>query len=190
MAPVVKRLLDITISASALILLAPLMLLIGIAVRLDSPGPALFWSQRFGRGGQLFWMPKFRTMRTDAPQLPTHLLKDSVSLLTGLGPILRRSSLDELPQLWSVLVGDMSLVGPRPGLFNQHDLIDLRRENGSAACLPGITGWAQINGRDALTLEDKVALDGEYSQRQSLLFDIRVLALTIVKVARADSIKH
>lgn len=185
-----KRLLDIAVSASALVLLAPLMLLIALAVRLDSPGPALFWSQRFGRGGRLFWMPKFRTMRVDAPQLPTHLLQNSVSLLTNLGPILRRSSLDELPQLWSVLVGDMSLVGPRPGLFNQHDLIDLRRENGSECLLPGITGWAQVNGRDALTLEDKVALDGEYSQRQSLLFDFRIMALTLVKVVRADSIKH
>ena len=185
-----KRLLDIGIAATALVILSPLMLLIGIAVRLDSPGPALFWSQRFGRDGQLFWMPKFRTMRTDAPQLPTHLLADSVNLLTGLGSILRRSSLDELPQLWSVLVGDMSLVGPRPGLFNQGDLIEKRRENGSHALLPGITGWAQINGRDALTLDDKVALDGEYSRRHDLLFDLRILVLTVVKVVRADSIKH
>ncbi|MHA7820549.1 MAG: sugar transferase [Erythrobacter sp.] len=185
-----KRLLDIVVSASALVVLSPLLALIAIAVRLDSSGPALFWSQRFGKGGQLFWMPKFRTMCTDAPQLPTHLIQNSVPLLTNLGSILRRSSLDELPQLWSVLVGDMSLVGPRPGLFNQHDLLEMRRENGSSGCLPGITGWAQINGRDALTLEDKVALDGEYSQRQGLLFDLSILALTVVKVVRADSIKH
>lgn len=185
-----KRSIDIAVSAAALLLLSPLLVLIGLAVRLDSAGPALFWSQRFGKGGRLFWMPKFRTMRTDAPQLPTHLLQDSVSLLTNLGPILRRSSLDELPQLWSVLVGDMSLVGPRPGLFNQDDLIDLRRKNGSSELLPGITGWAQVNGRDALTLEDKVALDGEYSQRRGLLFDFRILALTVVKVLRAESIKH
>ncbi len=185
-----KRLIDIIVAASALLLLAPLMLLIAIAVRIDSPGPALFWSQRFGKSGELFWMPKFRTMRTDAPQLPTHLLADSVSLLTNLGPILRRSSLDELPQLWSVLVGDMSLVGPRPALFNQNDLIEMHRENGSSALLPGITGWAQINGRDALTLEDKVALDGEFSQRQSLVFDFRILVETVVKVVRADSITH
>ena len=185
-----KRLLDIVVAASALVVLSPLMLLIAIAVRLDSPGPALFWSQRFGKAGELFWMPKFRTMRVDAPQLPTHLLTNSVSLLTDLGPLLRRSSLDELPQLWSVLVGDMSLVGPRPALFNQDDLIEMRRENGSAHCLPGITGWAQINGRDALTLDAKVALDGEYSERQGLVFDLRILALTVVKVVRADSITH
>ena len=186
----IKRLLDIAVSAPALVLLSPLLLLIALAVRLDSPGPALYCSQRFGRGGRLFWMPKFRTMHVNAPQLPTHLLQDSVTLLTSLGGILRRSSLDELPQLWSVLVGDMSLVGPRPGLFNQGDLIEMRIENGSAACLPGITGWAQVNGRDALTLEDKVALDGEYSKRQNLLFDLRILALTVVKVLRADSIRH
>lgn len=185
-----KRLLDICVSASALLLLAPLLLLIALTVRLDSPGPALYWSQRFGKDGTLFWMPKFRTMRTDAPQLPTHLLPDSATLLTGIGGILRRSSLDELPQLWSVLVGDMSLVGPRPGLFNQHDLLEMRAKNGSRALLPGITGLAQISGRDALTLEAKVALDGEYSRRQSLLFDLRILALTVVKVVRADSIKH
>ena len=185
-----KRLLDIFVSATALVLLSPLLLVIALAVRLDSPGPALFWSQRFGRNGELFWMPKFRSMRTDAPQLPTHLLPDSVTLLTPLGSILRRSSLDELPQLWSVLVGHMSLVGPRPALFNQHDLIEKRRQNGSAKHLPGITGWAQINGRDALTLEDKVALDGEYSQRQSLVFDLRIMALTVVRVVRADSIMH
>ena len=185
-----KRLIDICVSATALFLLSPMMLLIALAVRLDSPGPALFWSQRFGKDGTLFWMPKFRTMRTDAPQLPTHLLQDSVNLLTGLGGLLRRSSLDELPQLWSVLIGDMSLVGPRPGLFNQHDLLEMRAKNGSHALLPGITGLAQVSGRDALTLTDKVALDGEYSRRQSLLFDLRILALTVVKVVRADSIKH
>ncbi|AWW73140.1 lipid carrier--UDP-N-acetylgalactosaminyltransferase [Erythrobacter sp. KY5] len=185
-----KRLLDFTIAATGLILLAPLMGLIAIAIRIDSPGPALFWSQRFGRGAQLFAMPKFRTMRTDAPQLPTHLVKDSASLLTGIGGFLRTTSLDELPQLWSVLVGDMSLVGPRPALFNQADLIEMRRENGSHTLTPGITGWAQVNGRDVLTLQSKVALDGEYHRRQSLLFDCRILALTFVKVVRADSIQH
>ena len=185
-----KRLLDIIVSGTAFFLLTPLLVLIAIAVRLDSPGPALFWSQRFGKDGALFWMPKFRTMRTDAPQLPTHLLPDSVGLLTNLGSILRKSSLDELPQLWSVLVGDMSLVGPRPGLFNQHDLLEMRRENGSQALRPGITGLAQVSGRDALTLAAKVALDGEYLRRQSMLFDFRILLLTVVKVVRADSIQH
>lgn len=185
-----KRLIDITVSASALLLLSPLLLLIALAVRLDSPGPALFWSQRFGKGNRLFWMPKFRTMRTDAPQVPTHMLQNPAILLTSLGIILRRSSLDELPQLWSVLRGDMSLVGPRPALFNQHDLVEMRTQNGSSALLPGITGWAQINGRDALTLEAKVALDGEYSHRQSIVFDLRILVLTVVKVLRAESITH
>ena len=156
-----KRILDIVVSASALTMLAPLMLIVALMVKLDSTGPALFWSQRFGRDGQLFWMPKFRTMRTDAPQLPTHLLPNSVDLLTRIGPVLRKTSLDELPQLWSVLVGNMSLVGPRPALFNQVDLIEMREKNGSYSLLPGITGWAQINGRDALTLDQKVALDAE-----------------------------
>ena len=185
-----KRLLDIAVSFMALVTLFPLLIVVALAVRIDSPGPALFWSQRFGQDGQLFWMPKFRTMRTDAPQLPTHLLQDPANLLTNLGSILRRTSLDELPQLWSVLVGDMSLVGPRPALFNQGDLIEMRRENGSSGLPPGITGWAQVNGRDALTLERKVALDAEYSKRQSILFDLRIMALTVVKVLQADSVKH
>ncbi len=185
-----KRLLDIVISLTALVLLSPLLVIVAIAVRLDSPGPALFWSQRFGRDDQLFWMPKFRTMRTDAPQLPTHLLPDSVNLLTGIGPLLRRSSLDELPQLWSVLIGQMSLVGPRPALFNQDDLIEMRGYFGCSSLTPGVTGWAQVNGRDALTLENKVALDAEYSKRQSFLFDIYILMLTVIKVAKADSISH
>ncbi|WP_299195648.1 sugar transferase [uncultured Erythrobacter sp.] len=185
-----KRILDIAVSAAALLVLAPVMLVVALVVRLDSKGPALFWSQRFGRDGKLFWMPKFRTMRTDAPQLPTHLLPNSVDLLTRSGPFLRKSSLDELPQLWSVLVGHMSLVGPRPALFNQGDLIEMRSKNGSSVLLPGITGWAQINGRDALTLSQKVALDAEYSRRQSMVFDMRILILTVVKVFRAESITH
>jgi O-antigen biosynthesis protein WbqP len=185
-----KRLLDILISGCALLLLLPVMLIVALTVKLSSRGPALFWSQRFGKDGELFWMPKFRTMRTDAPQLPTHLLTDSVVLLTRTGGFLRKTSLDELPQLWSVLVGHMSLVGPRPALFNQTDLLEMRREFGSAGLLPGITGWAQVNGRDALTLEKKVALDGEYSQRQSVLFDFRIILLTVVKVLRSDNITH
>ena len=185
-----KRLLDIVISLTALVLLTPFLGVIAIAVRSDSPGPALFWSQRFGRDDQLFWMPKFRTMRTNAPQLATHLLPDSVNLLTRIGPLLRRSSLDELPQLWSVLTGKMSLVGPRPALFNQGDLIEMRGDFGCSSLTPGITGWAQVNGRDALTLENKVALDAEYSKRQSLFFDIYILVLTVIKVAKADSISH
>ncbi|BDI59738.1 sugar transferase [Qipengyuania nanhaisediminis] len=186
----VKRLIDIAGSALGLALLAPLMMVVALAVRLDSRGPALFWSQRFGRGGTLFMMPKFRTMQVDTPQLPTHLLRNSGHHLTRIGGILRKTSLDELPQLWSVLVGDMSLVGPRPALFNQHDLIEMREENGSAALRPGITGWAQVNGRDALTLENKVALDGEYLQRRGMLFDMKIIALTIVRVIRSESIAH
>ena len=185
-----KRLLDIVVSLTALILLSPLLVVVAIAIKIDSPGPALFWSQRFGGDGHLFWMPKFRTMRTDAPQLPTHLLSVSVNLLTRTGPFLRKSSLDELPQLWSVLIGTMSLVGPRPALFNQGDLIEMRQQNASASLRPGITGWAQINGRDTLTLENKVALDEEYSERQSLLFDLYILAMTTIRVMKSDSISH
>lgn len=185
-----KRLIDIAVSFAALVVLTPLLALLALAVRIDSAGPALYWSQRYGQSGQLFWMPKFRTMRVGAPQVPTEQLQNPVELLTRLGPILRRTSLDELPQLWSVLVGDMSLVGPRPALFNQGDLIEMRGENGSSMLLPGITGWAQINGRDALTLEDKVALDGEYSTRQSLLFDCQIMALTVARVVGAQNVKH
>jgi len=186
----VKRAIDIAISAGALLALAPVMALVALLVRLTSPGPALFWSQRFGRDGALFQMPKFRTMRVDAPQVATHLLTNSDDLLTPVGSLLRRSSLDELPQLWSVLVGDMSLVGPRPALFNQTDLIEMRRQTGSYALTPGITGWAQVNGRDELSLDEKVALDAEYSRARSLAFDCRILALTIARVFRAESIAH
>lgn len=186
----IKRALDIVVSAAALLSLAPLLAAIALVVKLDSRGPALFWSQRFGRDGALFIMPKFRTMRTDAPLLPTHMMRDGSTMLTRTGGFLRRSSLDELPQLWSVLRGDMSLVGPRPGLFNQHDLIEMRREQGCAAIVPGITGWAQVNGRDALTMQEKVALDAEYSRRRNLAFDCRILVLTVAKVVRSDSISH
>lgn len=185
-----KRAIDIAISACALLVLAPVMVLVALLVRLTSPGPALFWSQRFGRDGALFSMPKFRTMRVDAPQMATHLLTNSDELLTPVGSLLRRSSLDELPQLWSVLVGHMSLVGPRPALFNQTDLIEMRRQTGSYALTPGITGWAQVNGRDELSLDEKVALDAEYSRARSLAFDCRILALTFARVFRAESIAH
>ena len=185
-----KRTIDIAISAIALVVFAPLMLVVALLVRATSPGPALYWSQRFGAGGALFAMPKFRTMRVDAPQLPTHLLTNSQDLLTPIGSFLRRSSLDELPQLWSVLTGHMSLVGPRPALFNQADLMAMRRATGSHALTPGITGWAQINGRDELSLDEKVALDAEYSRAQSLAFDCRILLLTLARVLRARSIAH
>ena len=185
-----KRVLDVAASLAGLIVLAPLMALIAVAVRLNSPGPAIFWSQRFGQNGRLFPMPKFRTMRTGTPQLPTHLMIKGRAHLTGLGPFLRRSSLDELPQLWSVLKGDMSLVGPRPALFNQDDLMELRRNAGVSALRPGITGWAQVNGRDELDLSGKVAYEAEYLQRMSLALDVRILTLTVARVIGSRGIAH
>lgn len=185
-----KRLLDVAASLAGLVALSPLMALLALTVRLDSTGPAIFWSQRFGRDGRLFAMPKFRTMTVGAPQLPTHLMTNGSSHLTRLGVFLRRSSLDELPQLWSVLKGDMSLVGPRPALFNQYDLIELRRQTGVSTLRPGITGWAQVNGRDELDLCEKVAFEAEYLDRMSLVFDLRILALTAARVLRSHGIAH
>lgn len=185
-----KRLVDIVLAALAMVLLLVPALLVAAAVRLTSPGPAIYWSQRVGRDNRLFRMPKFRSMRTDTPALASHLLTDPDRYLTPIGSFLRRSSLDELPQLWSVLVGHMSLVGPRPALFNQHDLIQLRDEAGVSRLRPGVTGWAQVNGRDELPIPQKVALDAEYLRRQSLLFDARILWLTVVKVLRRDGVSH
>jgi len=160
------------------------------AVRLTSPGPALYWSDRVGRANQIFRMPKFRSMRVGTPAVATHLLTNAISHLTPIGGFLRKSSLDELPQLWSILVGDMSFVGPRPALFNQHDLIELRTAQGVHELIPGLTGWAQVNGRDELPIPDKVALDAEYLRRQSLGFDLRILWMTFVKVLRRDGVSH
>jgi O-antigen biosynthesis protein WbqP len=174
----------------ALIVLAVPVLRVAAAVRLTSAGPALYWSDRVGRHNQLFEMPKFRSMRVGTPAVATHLLADPKSHLTPIGGFLRKSSLDELPQLWSILVGDMSFVGPRPALFNQHDLIELRTQLGVHKLVPGLTGWAQINGRDELPIPDKVKLDAAYLQRQSLAFDIRILWLTLVKVLRRDGVSH
>lgn len=185
-----KRFVDIAVSLVGLVVAAPLMALVALAVRLDSPGPAVFWSRRFGRGGRLFTMPKFRTMRIDTPQVATHLLNDPASRLTGIGGFLRRSSLDELPQLWSVLRGDMSLVGPRPALHNQQDLIEMRRAAGVWNLKPGITGWAQVNGRDELDLPTKVAYEAEYLARQSVGFDFRILALTAARVLSRHGVSH
>jgi O-antigen biosynthesis protein WbqP len=185
-----KRLFDVFVSGAALILLAPVMLLIAAAVRIDSSGPALHWSQRFGRDGRLFVMPKFRTMRLGTPQLPTHLMEDGASRVTGIGSFLRRSSLDELPQLWSVLIGDMSLVGPRPALFNQQDLMEMRHAAGAAQLRPGITGWAQINGRDSLQMQEKVNYDAEYAARQNFVFDLMILFLTLLRVTRREDVIH
>jgi O-antigen biosynthesis protein WbqP len=163
---------------------------IALTVRLTSPGPALYWSDRVGRHNKIFRMPKFRSMRIDTPAVATHLLADPAKYLTPIGSFLRKSSLDELPQLWSIIRGDMSLVGPRPALFNQHDLIALRTEQGVHELVPGLTGWAQVNGRDELPIPQKVALDAEYLRRQTLTFDIRILWMTFVKVLRRDGVTH
>jgi O-antigen biosynthesis protein WbqP len=185
-----KRIFDLFLALTAAFILAVPVLLVAVAVRLTSPGPALYWSDRVGRHNKIFKMPKFRSMRVGTPAVATHLLADARSHLTPIGSFLRKSSLDELPQLWSILVGDMSFVGPRPALFNQHDLIALRTQQGVHELVPGLTGWAQVNGRDELPIPDKVKLDVEYLQRQSLWFDIRILWLTLVKVLRRDGVSH
>jgi len=186
----VKRAFDIAVALVGLVVLTPAMLLVALAVRLESPGPALHWSQRVGRRNRLFAMPKFRTMRTGAPDVATHLLPEPGAWITPLGGLLRKTSLDELPQLWSVLVGDMSLVGPRPALFNQHDLVALRTEVGVDALRPGITGWAQINGRDKISVADKARLDREYLDRRSLAFDLRIIAATALTAFSARGVSH
>lgn len=166
------------------------MAIVAFAVRATSRGPALYWSQRVGRDNHLFWMPKFRTMRTDTPVVATHLLGDPSRHLTPIGSILRKTSLDELPQLWCILKGEMSFVGPRPALYNQDDLIAARTTKNVHLLLPGLTGWAQVNGRDELAIPEKVALDAEYLKRQSFLFDLRILGLTAIKVAGATGVQH
>ena len=185
-----KRLLDIAGGLAGLLLLLLPMLVIGLAVRLESPGPALHWSKRVGRRNRIFLMPKFRTMRTGAPDVATHLLADPAAWVTPLGRILRRTSLDEIPQLWSVLKGDMSLVGPRPALFNQDDLVALRTEAGIDALRPGLTGWAQINGRDELPIPEKVKLDRDYADRMSLAFDLRILLATATSALSGRGVRH
>jgi len=173
----------------AAVLLVPLMV-VAVLVRLTSPGPALYWSDRVGRHNKIFKMPKFRSMRVGTPAVATHLLADPGSHLTPIGSFLRKNSLDELPQLWSILTGDMSFVGPRPALFNQQDLIALRTEKGVHTLVPGLTGWAQVNGRDELPIPDKVALDAEYMANQYFLFDVKILWLTILKVFLREGVSH
>ena len=187
---VVKRLFDLLLALAACMVLAVPMLLVFLAVRLTSPGPALYWSDRVGRHNKIFKMPKFRSMRVGTPAVATHLLADARSHLTPIGSFLRKSSLDELPQLWRILVGSMSFVGPRPALFNQHDLIALRTQHDVHNLVPGLTGWAQVNGRDELPIPDKVNLDAAYLQQQSLLFDLRILWMTFVKVLNRDGVSH
>lgn len=185
-----KRLFDITLAlVTGMILLLP-GLCIAALVRLTSPGSILYWSERVGESNRLFRMPKFRTMRTDTPVVATHLLGNPDAWLTPIGSFLRKSSLDELPQLWSIIKGDMSFVGPRPALFNQADLITLRTQQGVDKILPGLTGWAQINGRDELPIPQKVSLDAEYLHRQSLWFDFKIIALTALKVVRSEGVTH
>jgi len=186
----VKRLFDLALGLFASIVLLVPIAVVAVLVRLTSPGPALYWSDRVGRDNKIFKMPKFRSMRVGTPALATHLLADPQSVLTPIGSFIRKSSLDELPQLWSILVGDMSFVGPRPALFNQHDLIELRTQKGIYTLVPGLTGWAQVNGRDELPIPQKVALDAEYLQRQGFWFDIKILWLTFLKVAQRDGVSH
>tara|TARA_R110002012_G_scaffold296697_2_gene494167 strand:+ start:321 stop:887 length:567 start_codon:yes stop_codon:yes gene_type:complete len=185
-----KRVFDIFVAAGAAVLFALPMVLVLLAVRWTSSGPALYWSKRIGRDNRVFLMPKFRTMRTDTPVVATHLLTDPARHLTPIGGFLRKTSLDELPQLWCILKGDMSLVGPRPALFNQDDLIAARTKANVHRLLPGLTGWAQVNGRDELAIPEKVALDAEYLRRQGMLFDLRILFMTAIKVARAAGVRH
>ena len=185
-----KRTFDLLLGVTILVLLVVPLLLISVAVSLSSKGPALYWSNRIGRNNKIFKMPKFRSMLIDTPAVATHLLDNPDSYLFPIGRFLRRSSLDELPQLFSVLKGDMSFVGPRPALYNQEDLISLRTEKGVDKLLPGITGWAQVNGRDKLSIPDKVALDVEYLNRQSFWFDIKILWMTFLKVVKRDGVSH
>ncbi|MGJ3704259.1 sugar transferase [Variovorax sp. AFSI2.2] len=185
-----KRLFDLFLALCAGAVLLLLVAVVALAVRLTSRGPALYWSDRVGSNNRIFRMPKFRSMRVGTPAVATHLLSDPAVYLTPIGSFLRRSSLDELPQLWSILVGDMSFVGPRPALFNQQDLIDLRTRHGVHVLVPGLTGWAQVNGRDELPIPAKVQLDIQYLQRRSFWFDIRILWLTFVKVLRREGVTH
>jgi len=185
-----KRLFDLVAGVGLLGVLMIPMLLVGVAVRLTSKGPALYWSSRVGRNNELFRMPKFRSMRVDTPAVATHLMADPEVFLTPIGGFLRRSSLDEIPQLFSILKGDMSFVGPRPALFNQDDLVALRTESGVEQLLPGLTGWAQVNGRDELPIPDKVELDIEYQRRQSFYFDLQILWLTFLRVVNSDGVSH
>ncbi len=185
-----KRLFDIFVGSLLIVLFALPMLLIALAVKLTSTGPVLHWSNRVGRGNRVFKMPKFRSMRADTPQIATHLLRDPDRFLTPFGGFLRLTSLDELPQLFSVLSGYLSLVGPRPALFNEDDLIALRTRSGVHELVPGITGWAQVNGRDDLSIPQKVSLDREYLRARSFWFDLWILTLTALKVVRCESVSH
>lgn len=185
-----KRTFDVLLSAGLLLILSFPLLLIAAAIRISSEGPAIYWSERIGKGNILFRMPKFRTMSVNTPAVATHLMINPDMYTTPIGRYLRRTSLDELPQLWSILVGDMSFVGPRPALFNQDDLVGLRTNAGVEKITPGLTGWAQINGRDELVVAEKVRLDKEYMQRMSFWFDMKIMFLTVFRVLRHRGISH
>jgi O-antigen biosynthesis protein WbqP len=185
-----KRLFDFGLAVFLVLVLSIPLLILALLVRVTSTGPILYWSDRVGRDNKIFSMPKFRTMRIGTPEVATHLLVKPTAHLTPIGPLLRKSSLDELPQLWSILTGDMSFVGPRPALHNQADLIELRTQKGVHVLVPGLTGWAQINGRDELPIAEKVALDAEYLTRQSFWFDIKILWLTGLKVLLGHGVVH
>jgi O-antigen biosynthesis protein WbqP len=185
-----KRIFDLFVSLILLFFLSIPMLIIGMLVKWTSKGPVLHWSQRVGLNNCVFHMPKFRTMRVDAPAVATHLLENPLKYLTPFGRFLRKISLDELPQLWSVLKGDMTFVGPRPALYNQDDLIELRTKNGLHTLIPGITGWAQVNGRDNLTVSQKVEYDEYYKNHQSYIFDLKIILLTLGKVIKTEGISH
>lgn len=185
-----KRLFDLVVALVATVFLVLPIVITALAVRLTSPGPVLYWSERVGRHNRIFKMPKFRSMRIDTPAVATHLLQNPDQWLTSIGSFLRKSSLDELPQLWSILKGDMSFVGPRPALFNQEDLIALRTEKGVHELVPGLTGWAQVNGRDELPIPQKVQLDAEYLQQRSTLFDLKILWMTAMQVLARDGVSH
>jgi O-antigen biosynthesis protein WbqP len=185
-----KRLVDLIFTLLAILFLLLPMIIVAVLVKLTSRGSVIYWSDRVGKNNTTFKMPKFRSMKVDTPAVATHLLADPKSVLTPVGDFLRKSSLDELPQLWCIFKGDMSFVGPRPALFNQDDLIALRTEKGVHALVPGLTGWAQINGRDELPIPQKVALDVEYLRHQSLWLDIKIIWLTFIKVIKKDGVSH
>ena len=185
-----KRLLDLMLSSTVAMLLFLPIAVVAILVYLTSSGPIFYWSCRVGKNNKLFRMPKFRSMRLETPAVATHLLTDPEAHLTPIGSFLRKSSLDELPQLWSILIGDMSFVGPRPALFNQDDLISLRTHYGVDKLVPGLTGWAQVNGRDELSIPLKVRYEVEYLQKQSFWFDMKILGLTFLKVVRRTGVSH
>jgi O-antigen biosynthesis protein WbqP len=185
-----KRLIDFSLGLLVVVILWLPFVIVAMLVRVTSPGPVLYWSDRVGRDNRIFKMPKFRSMRIDTPAVATHLLENPDEWLTPIGSFLRKTSLDELPQLWSILVGHMSFVGPRPALFNQDDLIALRTQAGVHELVPGLTGWAQINGRDEIPIAEKVKLDIEYLQRRSFVFDLWILWMTLLKVLRRDGVSH